>query len=245
MSFNAEKRDRFLQLLDEGHTVAQACVAVGVSRTTINRWDRLGIEGANPDAIEFSQRYGAGREQRAGAQHRAGSGNRFTREKRTAFVILIAAGRTLAQACDDVGVSSVTVQTWDARGQAEHDDETTEFAALYAAALEARPAPEPDPQLAIAEPDPDAMTITPANAVTAHGPPLGIRPQPPRAPLSEERLIELLERQAQRGVVGAIKLLLERPWERRADEDDTPAQPSDPFDDAPIDIADERQRRRA
>lgn len=219
---------------------------MGVSRTTVNRWDRSGIEGPNAEAIEFARRYAEGRDQRAGAQHRAGSINRFTPDKRAALLILIATGRTLAQACDEVGVSSVTVQAWNARGRAEHDQDTTEFAALYLAALAARPAPPPDPQMSIAASGSEA--ITPVNAVIP-GPagPQPRRPSARRAALSQERLIELLERQADRGVVGAIKLLLERPWEKKRDQGD--AEPLDPFDDAPfddgapVDLGRERERR--
>ncbi len=201
-------------------------------------------QGASAEAVEFSRRYGEGRERRAGAEHRAGSSNRFTADKRTAFLILIAAGRTLAQACDDVGVSSVTVQTWDARGQAGHDNETSQFAALYAAALEARPASPPDPQLAITDPDQDASTITPTNAITG-----GVRRDQlrgsPEEPLTQDELERLLEKQARRGVVGAIKLLLERPWEKDDGANDKPEEPADPFDDAPVDLEHERQQRRA
>lgn len=244
--FTAERRARFLELLDEGQTVRQACVAVGVSPTTVHRWDRLGIEGANADAIAFSAVYDEGRERRASAAHRAGATNRFTAGKRTEFLVLIAAGRTLAQACDEVGISSVTVQTWNVRGDAQADEDAAEFARLYALALDARPPAPPSPQLAIGV---DAVAGAPPalDEASARGEAVikaaASRPAAHK-PLSIGDLVELLERQARKGAVGAIKLLLERPWERRADaDDDENAAPSDPFDDlAPIDLEQYRQR---
>ncbi|MEJ7824897.1 MAG: helix-turn-helix domain-containing protein [Solirubrobacteraceae bacterium] len=247
--FTPDKRARFIELLDEGQTVAKACVATGVSRTTIHRWDRLGIEGANPDAVEFSRQYGAGRQHRAGAAHRTGSSNRFTADKRTAFLALIADGRTLAQACDEVGVSSVTIQTWDARGKAGADDDTTAFARGYAEALAARPAAPPDPQLQMPAPGPTVPLVSPLPVIEM-GPPVTNRRHVTRpvGRLTREELLELAERQALKGRGWAIKLLLDEDMERRADAEQPLAQPSesaDPFDAIEGDeLAERRTQRR-
>jgi hypothetical protein len=61
-------------------------------------------------------------------------------------------------------------------------------------------------------------------------------------PLTSEDLVALLERAARRGSVQAMKLLLERPWERKNPDGRGEADPTDPF--AALDeLAPRRQTR--
>jgi len=51
-----------------------------------------------------------------------------------------------------------------------------------------------------------------------------------KEPLGRDDLVPMLEVAARRGSVQAIKLLLERPWEKKsADKPEKPVEPKDPF----------------
>ena len=54
--FTAERRERFLQLVEQGITQGEACREVGVGQQTVRRWRLDGREGRSPEAVEFSSR---------------------------------------------------------------------------------------------------------------------------------------------------------------------------------------------
>jgi hypothetical protein len=62
ITFTAERRERFLTLLEAGRNVEEACADVGVSRSTISKWAARGRSGEDTDAAAFAERFDAVRE---------------------------------------------------------------------------------------------------------------------------------------------------------------------------------------
>ena len=129
------------------------------------------------------------------------AGPRFTAERRGRFVGLIEAGSTQEEACAAVGVTRATIVRWVAQGRKGKSTEHAEFAKAMDAARGDRP-----------------------------------------GPVSGEELIQLLERQARKGSVRAIQLLLERPWEKKRDAGNEES--GDPMDALEGDELAPRRRRR-
>jgi transposase len=69
--FTAERRERFLTLLETGRNVEQAAADVGVNPSTVNRWAARGRAGATDDARAFAVRLDA---------IRGGAGERLTED---------------------------------------------------------------------------------------------------------------------------------------------------------------------
>lgn len=56
--FTTEKRERFLTLLETGRTQKDACEAVNISKTTVNKWVQAGrLDNAEPDKRSFAERF--------------------------------------------------------------------------------------------------------------------------------------------------------------------------------------------
>jgi transposase len=60
--FTAERRERFLTLLETGRNVEGAAADVDVNPSTVARWAARGRAGANAEAGEFAKRFDAIRE---------------------------------------------------------------------------------------------------------------------------------------------------------------------------------------
>jgi transposase len=117
---------------------------------------------------------------------------KFTAERRERFLTLLETGRNIEEACADVGVSRATVTKWAAKGRRPGaTDDSVEFA------------------FRLDE----------------------IRDGQRDANLNDDDLVRLLEKQARKGSVRAIQLLLERPWEKKSADTDGPdtEQEQDPF----------------
>lgn len=136
--FTPEKRGRFLELIAGGATITAACAEVGISSTTIGKWAERGERAATPDAQEFAVRYAEARS--VGGQ--ASIEPAFTDVKRERFLTLLETGRTVEEACADVGVSRATVNAWDVRGREGRDIAAAEFSARFTVHREAMPAAE-------------------------------------------------------------------------------------------------------
>ena len=125
---------------------------------------------------------------------------RFTLERRQAFLQAIQGGQTQAEACKSVGVSTRTIAKWLSEGRKAGSGDKWKFAEAY-----------------------DAMKRPPAAELVA---------ETVRGGLSEADLVRLLEEAAVGGNVQAMKYLLERPWERkRDDEGESEAQGTSIFDE--------------
>ena len=59
MRFTAEKRERFLTLVESGRTLGEAAGDVGVSRQTIANWRNRGRLGDGEDYVAFAERMDA------------------------------------------------------------------------------------------------------------------------------------------------------------------------------------------
>ena len=116
---------------------------------------------------------------------------RFTEERRAAFLKVLEGGQTQAQACKSLGVSKATVSKWLGRGRKAESGEAFEFARAYDLIKPPRRRPVPAELVAEAK----------------------------RGGLSESQLVGLLEEAAVQGNVQAMKYLLERPWERKRDDE--------------------------
>jgi transposase len=57
--FTAERRERFLTLLETGRNVEQAAADVGVNPSTVARWAARGRADATAEAREFAERFDA------------------------------------------------------------------------------------------------------------------------------------------------------------------------------------------
>jgi transposase len=116
---------------------------------------------------------------------------RFTEERRAAFLEALQGGQTQAQACKSLGVGKATVSKWLSRGRKAESGEAFEFAKSYDAVKPPRRRPVPAELVAEAK----------------------------RGGLSEAQLVGLLEEAAVQGNVQAMKYLLERPWERKREDE--------------------------
>lgn len=116
---------------------------------------------------------------------------RFTAARRTAWLSLVEAGSTQVEANTKVGVSKATVASWVKRGRAATEGEHFEFAARLDALPKAK------------------RKSSPQQLVNEHS----------QGNLSQAQLVGLLERAAGEQLnVQAIRLLLERTWEKDANE---------------------------
>lgn len=60
VTFTADRREKFLELLASGRNQEEACAEVGVSRTTIRNWLARGRSaGGSPEATEFANGFDA------------------------------------------------------------------------------------------------------------------------------------------------------------------------------------------
>ena len=130
------------------------------------------------------------------------TGQRFDQERRTAFLKAIEGGQTQAQACKSQGVSKATISKWLSRGRKASSGDEFEFAQAYDALRPPRRRP------------------VPAELVAAER----------KGGLSEAQLVGLLEEAAVQGNVQAMKYLLERPWERKNEQDEEKPVESTVFD---------------
>ena len=103
----------------------------------------------------------------------------FNSERREKFLTLLEVGRTVQEAAAEVGVTTTTVYRWAEKGRFEEDTERAEFSERFHA----------------------------------------IKDGTNEKRLGKDDLIVLLEKSARRGSVQAIKLLLERPWDRQVKEE--------------------------
>lgn len=122
-------------------------------------------------------------------------GQRFTPERRSAFLEAIEGGMTQAQACKSLRVSKATISKWLSDGRKAESGEAFEFARAYDVLRPPRRRPLPAELVA----------------------------EQTRGGLTEEQLVRLLEEQAVQGNVQALKYLLERPWERKRDDQEEEA----------------------
>lgn len=125
---------------------------------------------------------------------------RFTAEKRERFLTLMESGRTLGEAAGDIGVSRQTIANWRNRGRLGDGEAYVAFAERM-----------------------DAIGVDDDG-------------------LTQDDLIRMLEKQARNNSIRAIQLLLERPWERKAEKKAEPQPPANPFAQV-IDL--EARRRKA
>lgn len=133
----------------------------------------------------------------------ANTGQKFTLERRAAFLAEIEAGRTQAQACKTLKVSGATIQKWLSRGRTATEGEAHDFARAY-------------DQLKPPRRKRKARELVEEQR---------------QGGLSVEDLVRLLEHEALNGNVPAIKYLLERPWERTDDSNETKEVESSVFDE--------------
>lgn len=130
--FTEERREAFIGLIAQGHSIGDACAKVSVSRTTIGKWVKKG-EAGDPPAADFAGRYAEARElARQGGQARIEP--EFDTPRRERFLTLLEAGRTVGEACADVGISRTTVNRWDRNGRDGKSTEAIEFSDRFAAA---------------------------------------------------------------------------------------------------------------
>lgn len=106
----------------------------------------------------------------------------FNPERREKFLTLIEVGRNVQEAAAEVGVTTTTVYRWADKGRFEEDTDRAEFSERFHA----------------------------------------IQTGTNEKRLGKDDLIVLLEKSARRGSVQAIKLLLERPWDRKPEKEDKP-----------------------
>ena len=116
---------------------------------------------------------------------------RFTADRRKAFLELLEGGGTIVEACESLGLAEKTVRRWLRKGKDETEGAAFEFVQAY----EAIPRPR--------------RRQAPKELVS----------QERQGGLSEEQLVALLEQAALDGNVQAQKYLLERPWERKRDDE--------------------------
>ena len=121
----------------------------------------------------------------------AGKAIRFTSERRKTWLELVESGLSQKDANREVGVSDRTIAQWLKIGRATNEGEKFEFAQAYDVVKPRRRKPAP------------------AELVK----------QERTGGLSVEQLVALLEHEALQGNVQAIKYLLERPWERKDEEE--------------------------
>ncbi|MEI6446467.1 MAG: hypothetical protein WCO96_01150 [Actinomycetes bacterium] len=107
---------------------------------------------------------------------------------------LIELGSTQDEANSTVGVSSATVRRWLQEGRAGKSDERRKFAETFDALPKRKPRPAPK----------------------------SLVKQEREGKLTPDQLEALLEQAAVDLNVQAIRLLLERPWEKNADENESP-----------------------
>lgn len=119
------------------------------------------------------------------------TGQRFTLERREAFLGLLQEGKTQVEACESLRVSQGTIRKWLSRGRKAESGDAFDFATAHDAIR--KPPRKPAPAELVAE----------------------VR----RGGLSEAQLVGLLEEAAVQGNVQAMKYLLERPWERKRDDE--------------------------
>ena len=119
---------------------------------------------------------------------------RFTADRREKWLQVVESGATQEDANRKLGVSPVTIARWGKKGRLESDGPAFEFAQR----LDALPARKrrPAPKSLVADQR--------------------------RGRLSLDDLVGLLEDAAIQGNVQAMKYLIERPWEKDADEDEKP-----------------------
>ena len=120
---------------------------------------------------------------------------RFTSERRAHWLSLVTAGGSQEEACAEVGVSPLTIRRWLANGRAGKTPE----AKAFAEAVDALPKRKPRPA------------------------PKSLVKQEREGKLTPDQLEALLEQAAVDLNVQAIRLLLERPWEKNADENESPS----------------------
>ena len=132
-----------------------------------------------------------------------GQVQRFTEARRAEWLGLLKEGKTQEEANATVGVSTRTVAKWLARGKDEAEGTAFDFVQAY----EAIPRPR--------------RRQRPSELVTAER----------AGGLSEEQLVGLLEAAAVDGNVQAQKYLLERPWERKRDDETESKQEASVFDE--------------
>ena len=117
---------------------------------------------------------------------------RFTADRREAYLKLLQDGKTQVEACESLHVSQATIRKWLSRGRKAESGDQFEFARAHDAIR--KPPRKPKPAELVAEER--------------------------RGGLSEAQLVGLLEDAAVQGNVQAMKYLLERPWERKDDDKD-------------------------
>ena len=128
---------------------------------------------------------------------------RFTLERRAALLAELEAGKTQGEACETVGVSPATLRKWLRRGRTDTEGHAHEFARAHDALKPRRRKPRPQELVN----------------------------QERQGGLSVEELVKLLEHEALNGNVQAMKYLLERPWERKNDSNETEAKETSVFDE--------------
>jgi transcriptional regulator with XRE-family HTH domain len=133
----------------------------------------------------------------------AKSAPRFTAERRTKWLELLAAGQSQEEACKEVGVSPVTIRRWLADGRASKNPDRKAFADAFDALPKRKPRPSPR----------------------------SLVKQERDGKLDRDQLEALLEQAALDLNVQAIKLLLERPWDKDADQDQAEQAEPDIFDE--------------
>ena len=117
---------------------------------------------------------------------------RFTLERREAFLRALEGGMTQVEACESLKVSQSTIRKWLGRGRKAESGEAFDFAVAH-----------------------DAIVKAPRKPV-----PAALVAETVRGGLSEADLVRLLEEAAVGGNVQAMKYLLERPWERKDNGDE-------------------------
>ena len=128
---------------------------------------------------------------------------RFTLERRESYVELLKSGQTQTSACEELNISTDTIGRWLRRGRKETSGEYFDFAQSHDAIR------------------PPRRKRRPSELVSAER----------AGGLDVPTLVALLEAEALNGNVQAIKYLLERPWERKRDDEDQQVKTEDVFDD--------------
>jgi transposase len=127
---------------------------------------------------------------------------RFTKDRQERWLNLLREGKTQAEANKTVGVSKATIADWMKTGKVASEGPRFEFVQAY----EQIPRPR------------------------ARSKPSELVSQERAGGLSVDQLVGLLEHAAVDGNVQAMKYLLERPWERRDEQEEAKPVEADVFD---------------
>ena len=127
---------------------------------------------------------------------------RFTEERRQQWLTMLKEGKTQREANESLGVSKATIAHWMKTGKASTEGPHFEFVQAY----EQIPRPR--------------RRSAPSELVS----------QERAGGLSVEQLVGLLEHAAVDGNVQAMKYLLERPWERKNEQEEAKPVESTVFD---------------